>query len=187
VSRVSMFRFAWILIPLMWASCIDLASAEGRCPPGQYPIGSSQGVLGCAPIPGAQEAQMQQPGSDAPVLPPQPTGRWHSRFGAIAQSMTVSTAGLAADKPSKDEAIAEALTMCAADGARDCELLLTYSNQCAAWLVPGSQGGGNMTGLSAGKTIREAEKAARNFCKDTSGKKCKTFYSACSKPVFEKY
>ncbi|TGS15267.1 DUF4189 domain-containing protein, partial [Mesorhizobium sp. M1C.F.Ca.ET.187.01.1.1] len=33
------------------ASLPQTASAEGRCPPGQYPIGG-QGVGGCAPIPG---------------------------------------------------------------------------------------------------------------------------------------
>ena len=49
------------------------AMAEGRCPPGQYPIGG-QGVGGCAPIPGAGQS------GDGVA----PTGRWETRWGAIA-------------------------------------------------------------------------------------------------------
>ncbi|WP_313147474.1 DUF4189 domain-containing protein [Diaphorobacter nitroreducens] len=161
--------------------------AEGRCPPGQYPIGSSQGLLGCAPIPGAQQSQQGQGENDAPLLPPQPTGRWYSRFGALVQSKSTSVVGLSADKESAEEALADARMMCGSEGARDCETVFTYSNQCTAWLVPSVEGGGNLTGVSAGKTIREAEKNARKLCKDVTGKKCKTFYSACSKPVFEKF
>ncbi len=176
---------AFLLLALLCSATV--ARAEGRCPPGQYPIGSSQGVLGCAPIPGAQQSQQGQGENDARIMPPRATGRWYSRFGALVQSKSTFVVGLSADKESAEDALADARMMCGSEGARDCETVFTYSNQCAAWLVPSVEGGGNLTGISAGKSIREAEKNARKLCKDTTGKKCKTFYSACSKPVFEKF
>lgn len=51
------------------------ARAEGRCPPGQYPIGG-QGVGGCAPIPGSGTGGVQS----GPIA----TGRWIKTWGAIA-------------------------------------------------------------------------------------------------------
>lgn len=182
------------LVRLFSGLCLILVSAspvssfaEGRCPPGQYPIGSSQGVLGCAPIPGAQQSQQGQGEDDAPLMPPQPTGRWYSRFGALVQSKSTSVVGLAADKESAEDALEDARMMCGSEGARDCETVFTYSNQCTAWLVPSAESAGSLTGISAGKSIREAEKNARRLCKDATGKKCKVFYSACSLPKFEKF
>lgn len=40
------------LVLLMLAATSCSVWAEGRCPPGQFPVGG-QGMLGCAPIPGA--------------------------------------------------------------------------------------------------------------------------------------
>lgn len=53
-----------------------LAKAEGRCPPGQFPVGG-QGMEGCAPIPGG--------GGDSGPAAPVPTGEWEMRWGAIAE------------------------------------------------------------------------------------------------------
>jgi len=94
---------AFLLLALLCSATV--ARAEGRCPPGQYPIGSSQGVLGCAPIPGAQQSQQGQGENDVPIMPPRATGRWYSRFGALVQSKSTFVVGLSADKESAEEAL----------------------------------------------------------------------------------
>lgn len=50
-------RIIHLLAPLVFmiATSAFEAHAEGRCPPGQYPIGGP-GVGGCAPIPGGEGA-----------------------------------------------------------------------------------------------------------------------------------
>lgn len=64
-----------ILLVLLLAFSAS-AYAEGRCPPGQYPIGG-HGVGGCAPIPGA---------GDGSLKTPQPAGKWIKTWGAISVS-----------------------------------------------------------------------------------------------------
>jgi hypothetical protein len=58
------------------------AFAEGRCPPGQFPVGG-QGMLGCAPIPGGS-------GAAAGPSAPRPTGKWETRWGAIAEDSSAN-------------------------------------------------------------------------------------------------
>lgn len=78
-----------LIVLLIFASVPLVASAEGRCPTGQYPIGG-QGVGGCAPT-GAISG-----GSGDPV----PTGRWHKTWGAVAFSKS-DDAGAVVGKMSK--------------------------------------------------------------------------------------
>ena len=171
------------LVALAGAFYCDYARAEGgSCPPGSYPIGG-RGASGCAAIPGSGPGGQD----DIPPMPPRANGRWYDRYGAIVQSSSTAVVGLAAGNETPQGAMAEAKKMCGSNGAADCEVVLTYSNTCAAWLVPGAEGGANTSGIAAGKTIKEAERNARQFCNDAAGRKCKTFYSACSLPKFEKF
>lgn len=100
------------LLLLMLLLISDLAMAEGRCPPGQYPVGDERhGVGGCAPIPGGQAQGGAQP--SAPV----PTGEWETRWGAIAQDAARQSGGnlpigVSASKKSKREAQIEAISQC---------------------------------------------------------------------------
>ncbi len=177
------FNYWQTMILLTGLVCSGAVLAEGgSCPPGSYPVGG-KGASGCAPIPGAGQGE----DSDLPPMPPRQTGRWHSRYGAIAQSKSTALAGASAGRESAEEALAEALEKCSAEGAKDCEALLTYSNQCAAWVVPKVEGPGYRWGVAAGKTIRQAKKNAEGRCKDPKGGKCEVFYSACSEPFFEKF
>lgn len=105
--------------------------AEGRCPPGQYPIGG-QGVGGCAPIPGGAEA------ADAG---PRATGRWIKTWGAIALSPS-GASGASTGKKSKSLAAKDAEEVCAKGGASGCKVAFTYKNQCAVAVVPKSGTGG---------------------------------------------
>lgn len=83
--------------------------AEGRCPPGQYPVGSESGVQGCAPIPGA--------GGPGAAGAPVATGQWETRWGALAQDAAPAEGrnlaiGVAASKVSRREAKSIAIAEC---------------------------------------------------------------------------
>lgn len=94
----------------------DLAWAEGRCPPGQYPIGG-QGAGGCAPIPASQGE-----GSSGPRA----IGKWIKTWGALSRSVVTGDVGASVGKRSKAEAVAEAQSRCATCGAKDCSVGITY-------------------------------------------------------------
>lgn len=106
------------------------AFAEGRCPPGQYPVGD-QNVGGCAPIP-----------SSGPAVPAsRPTGKWETRWGAIARDASPTPGarlaiGVAESQRTKKAASAVALAQCVEGGGNDCRVLLAYNNQCAALSGP---------------------------------------------------
>ena len=152
------------------------AGAEGRCPPGQYPVGGP-GVLGCAPIPGYGG---QQEGA-APV----PAGKWLTTWGAIAESPTTDLMGVSVGEGSKEIAEQVAVRRCALEGDPNCTISFVYHNQCVAVAQPSSgQGAGRVAGAP---TEAEAIGAAIAKCSDTGGGHCFKFYSNCSRPVFMKY
>lgn len=85
-----------------------LTFAEGRCPPGQYPIGDSR-APGCAPIPA---------GGGGAAEGPRATGRWRKTWGAIATSST-GASGTVTGEVKKSDAANNAVSECASSGARD--------------------------------------------------------------------
>ena len=179
-----MFRFVALLFLLAVTIALPVElRAEGACPPGFYPIGG-QGVQGCAPIPGAAPSN-QGPSSNPG--PPTPTGRWHDTWGAVAGSSSTSWAGSATDQPSKARAEKVALQKCADEGAKDCSVLMSYYNQCFAWVVPVSKSKGSRSGMGTGQTLDIATAVANKKCIDTTGRACEMFYSDCAKPTFEKF
>ncbi|WP_325051572.1 DUF4189 domain-containing protein [Stenotrophomonas sp. ZAC14D2_NAIMI4_7] len=157
------------------------AHAEGGCPPGSYPIGG-QGVQGCAPIPGAGGGQS---GSSIPT-PPRPTGRWHDAWGAIAHSKSTSVVGTASAETSRRSAERTALKKCAVEGAKDCAVVMAYTNQCFAWVIPNVGGPGAQSGMARAATMELANELAQKECKDGAGDACKPFYSDCAEPTFER-
>lgn len=164
------------LVFLLGISYFHNVSAEGRCPPGQYPIGD-QGVGGCAPIPGAGGGARE----------PEPAGQWHKTWGAIASSDATADAGVATGRLSKENAEQMALADCGRRGASDCRVIYTYRNQCVAWLVPSTQDGSSRAGLASAKDSAEARKYAQQSCVDTGGKACTVAYENCTKPVYESF
>lgn len=124
-----------LLLLLGLLSSATVAYAEGRCPPGQYPVGSSQGVLGCAPIPGGGS------GASAPAAPV-PSGKWEKRWGAIAGDVSanargaVRATGVSESRKSKAEAQSVALEQCRGAGGQKCAVMFTYNNQCVALADP---------------------------------------------------
>jgi len=159
-----------------WSSTV---SAEGRCPPGQYPIGG-QGFAGCAPIPNA---------SPQPPQRPQPTGKWLDRWGAISLSSTTGSAGTATGRVSRSEAVAEAQERCAASGAKDCKSSLSYKNQCAVLLGPAADAPAaeRYSALAKAATVEEAIVAAQTNCGPGGRGRCELAFQDCAKPVFEEF
>lgn len=154
-----------------------VAFAEGGCPPGQYPIGG-QGVVGCAPIPGAKPS-----GNAAP------SGRWETRWGAIAEDRSPSpgqslATGLAKSMPSKRAATNAALDRCRAKGGNKCEIRISYYNQCVALADPVSASGDMVGGVSTASRALGLEKvraqALAECSSQNSGARCALAYSACS-------
>jgi len=170
VSRVSLFRYAWILIPLMWASGMDFASAEGRCPPGQYPMGD-HGVGGCAPIPGA--------GQSAPEENP---GHWVKTWGAFASSAN-GDAGSATGHQAKASAERQAIERCGHWGATDCTVTYTYYNQCYA--AVGAKRPDNGVKFNSGATKAQAVERAVQDCRNAGSQECAVVHSDCTKPFFQ--
>lgn len=100
-------RMIHLLAPMvfMFATSALEAQAEGRCPPGQYPIGG-QGVGGCAPIPG---------GEGAATSGPRATGKWIKTWGAISLAPS-GASGSSTGRVRKTEAVEEAQRKCAESG-----------------------------------------------------------------------
>lgn len=163
----------WCIAAMFGLCALPFTSlAEGRCPPGQYPIGG-QGAGGCAPVPAS--------GGDSQS--PVPTGRWIKTWGAIATSAG-GDAGVSKGKLSKNEAARESLERCSKWGATDCKVGLTYKNQCVA-AVAADKGLG--TKLNTGATIEAATERATEDCRRAGSGTCKLEYSGCSEPYFEKF
>lgn len=163
------------------------AFAEGACPPGQYPIGG-QGVQGCAPIPGG--------GGGTSTPEPRATGKWETRWGAIAEDASADSrgvplaTGVSESKKSKREASKVAIEQCRAGGGQKCEVTATYNNQCIAVAdpKPRSQGGpgGKSSVFSAG-TAAQAKDLAIKGCSVAPNSDCSISYSACSMSEFKSF
>lgn len=168
--------FGWILVVSFLSAWSIEAHAEGRCPPGQYPVGG-QGVGGCAPIPGG-------PGGSA--AQPRATGKWIKTWGAISTSPATGAAGVTTGKFRKAEALAQARSQCASKGATDCTAGFAYKNQCVA-LVDPPPGSGRRSGVSSGPTVEVAVRSATETCQKSGEAPCVVSYSDCTKPVFEAF
>jgi hypothetical protein len=147
------------------------AFAANGCPYGESPTGprSDGNPLGCVPDPQA----------DTNAQPAQPSGRWETRWGAIATHNKVGTLGAVTNFASKREAKKAALAECkATGGSADCQILITYYNQCAvvAW--------GDSYVLAQGKeTIPAATQLGLSRCGEKTTN-CKIVYAECSLPVW---
>ena len=154
-------------------SVSNAALAEGRCPPGSYPIGG-QGVQGCAPISASGTGGGE----------PRPTGRWIKTWGAIALSPE-GASGAATGRRSKSSAAKDAESVCINAGGRACNVAFTFKNQCAAAAVPSAGKGGTSFGSSANEAT--SKELALKECRAGGGLDCRTVYSACSEPEFESF
>ena len=178
-SGMSRFSFScfgsrvlsWLMACLLaFATSNTPASAQMACPQGVTP-GSSQ----CLPTGGAQQSQ-----------PPVPKPRWRLTWGAIAMSSRTGEVGTSVGRFSKREATREAMEKCQHLGGKECEIAITYRNQCAvvAWASEGGAPTGGAAFVQGAATISEASELAISACsKSRGGGECSIVYSACSEPL----
>lgn len=150
------------------------ALAEGRCPPGHYPIGG-QGAGGCAPIPAAGTVDDS----------PKPLGRWHKTWGAFAFSEDASELGIALKRPSKRAALRDAEGLCAANGGVGCKGGFSFKNQCAA-IVSGMSAEKGFIQYGGAATEARARVLAVDTC-ERKGGRCEIMYSGCTEQIFERF
>ncbi|RFF51650.1 DUF4189 domain-containing protein [Xanthomonas campestris] len=149
---------------------IDVSLAQTACPNGVAP-GSPQ----CGPDSGTSRGSI-------PTPPPRPTGEWIKTWGAIARSSSTGEAGSAVGKISEREAQQAAIRQCALGGAGDCEVRLSYQNQCAALVSSHSQ-----SFYQSSSTEKIAIGLAVKSCEGSNSGSCKVVYSECSEPIFRKF
>lgn len=170
------------LVLLIYTFC-DYATAEGNCPPGQFPIGG-QGAVACAPMPQSGSATPQES---------RPLGKWIKTWGAIALGTVNSSPfyGVPTGALSESEAKQQSLERCAKLGPNNCRVTLTYQNQCAAIGEPQINGKPNPDGLIQfiGRSSKEkaAEDALTQCKKRNPEMQCKVIYEECSEPIFKRY
>jgi hypothetical protein len=167
-----MRKFA--LVCALAIGSINVTSAEGRCPPGQYPVGDDR-AGGCAPIPGSGGNQSAAPAS---------TGRWIKTWGAIALSPN-GASGTVTGKVRKAEASNAAVAQCSAAGGTDCRVSFTYKNQCAAAVI--ANGGLTGTKFGSAATEQAAGGIALHDCRSAGGVGCEVICASCTEPYFERF
>jgi len=101
------------------------------------------------------------------------------RFGAFAMSKGSGWSGWSIDGVSKALAEREALDQCRdrSEGANDCEVIISFRNQCGSVV-----GGENHSGFGKAGTLVRARAIAREICEEM-GAGCKVFWEGCSYPT----
>ncbi|GAB6197003.1 DUF4189 domain-containing protein [Lysobacter xanthus] len=150
-------------------------AAAQNCAPG-IPQG---GNPACIP-PNAPGSPYYDPPAPRPLPPPVPSGEWESRYGSIVADYANARVGVSVRQPSEEAAQRAALADCQSLGGQNCELVMTYFNQCVAMAWP-VQGGTAYTVRES--TRQKAERWALEKCA-AEGKGCEMSYSECSLPVF---
>lgn len=160
---LALFIFFFLLFP-------SPTEAEGNCPEGYYPIGTPSGQAGpqgCAPIPGYSSQQNE-------TLRPPP--HWISRWLAVAADGPNGILGTAVDLATPEDAKRLAMRDCINQGGKQCEIVLSQGNGCAA--MAAGKTGWNVQGA---ETIDEAKEKSMQVCADSSPG-CVVYFSACSLP-----
>lgn len=105
--------------------------------------------------------------------------RLEDRFGALAMSRKTGKSGWFQDAATEQEADMRALEQCRqrSDLADDCEILISFQNQCA--VVVRSE---RHTGYARAGDIVSARQAAMDSCEALGGI-CEVFREGCSYPV----
>lgn len=169
---------AGLFVSMFFLMICGVSRAQTACP-GGVAAGSAQ----CGPSPTnhlpAQPAQTQTTTRRVP------TGQWRDSWGAVAVDSKVGSVGASVEMPSESSARADALRRCSKSGARDCELLQAFLNQCIALAWPKSMEGRVVSQTEM--TVEKAGEKAISICVDAGGVKCDVVYSVCLEPVFEPY
>lgn len=142
------------------------ASAEDGCPPGFIPNAAGTPNMQCIPAGGL--------GGANGVFE-----KWERRWGAFTNDVDTGKIGVATAMTTKRKAVKEAMRDCQARGGTQCQLLLTYTNQCAA-IATGPQANGTYAISSAGGVnATVAKRVAMDECTKRSDS-CEIFLTECS-------
>lgn len=157
-----------VLFLMLSVACVP---AFAQCPAGI----PSAGNPGCIPPDQSNSPYYQQNGGASSG----PREEWAHRWGAIAMDTSRNSVGIGVAEMMSSERKAKttALQDCRSKGGKQCELQLTYHDQCGV-LVWAAVGHNTMR---AG-TVEEAEKMALDKCAQDGLKDCKVYYSSCSYP-----
>ena len=117
--------------------------------------------------PGAQSGNGYSPAKTI-ILPDQ--------WGAIAADVRGGVLGVSTLASRERIAKKNALRECRSKGGSNCEVMLSYMNQCAAFVI-GSDVAVARHGLDEGA----AKESALNYCR-SNDVNCRVYYSACSLP-----
>lgn len=154
------------------------AKAENGCPAGMTPNPAPTGTPGanqCVPF-----TNFGGP-SDAP---PPPRGYWAKRWGAYAFDDEASKVGTAGGMSSEGKAKKAALAHCKSKGGLNCQIQMTYNNQCAV-VVSGEKSNGSwFVSFQSAATLEEASSLAEGHCNESGASGCKIFFSDCSYAEF---
>lgn len=153
--------------------CLSGSAWSQGCPAGI----PSAGNPACIP-PDRENSPYYHDSSGTAATTPQ--ARWKLTWGAIAIDSFSGDVGTAVGKFSKGDAKHDAMDRCSAQGARKCESVLSYQNQCAVIAWPQVIGYGVI--VQGGPSVAVASKIALSTCK-ANGVACKIVYSDCTKPV----
>ncbi|WP_213947925.1 DUF4189 domain-containing protein [Luteibacter sp. dw_328] len=157
------------LVLLAASILLNVANAEGGCPPGQYPQ-QGQGWQTCVPIPNASSNNGASQITHVPST-------WRDQWQAVATDTPHGVLGKSIDKISGPEAEAAAMSDCRTKGGVDCRIEISISNGCVAMVV-----GSKFMNVKASENQNEAKKLAMSQCQsdDTN---CRVYYSECSLPI----
>lgn len=105
--------------------------------------------------------------------------RIEDRFGAFAMSEGSGWSGWAVDGESKVIAEQHALEQCRdrSGGSVDCEVVISFQNQCGSVV-----GSADHSGFGTAGTLTRARQIAMEACEEL-GSGCKVFWEGCSYPV----
>lgn len=143
------------------------AYAEGGCPPGERPINTTP--------PEGSAASMA---SCMPYETETPAVRWANRWGAVADD-GAGAFGASANESSKKKAQKAAIADCKKNGGAQCNVYMTYSNQCIA----------HATSDVSSNTARAPDEASARqdslagCAKSGNGRACRIHYTASSLAV----
>lgn len=146
---------------------IAAGSVSAQCAPGIPSAGNPT----C--IPPNQTNSPYHQGPAQGVTPPEPKVVFADRWGAIALDTSSGSVGYSTDETSKQRASRAAIADCQTDGSRNCEVLTSYYNQCAA--ISQDDGGGFVFAAAA----PQVDEAKRTSLKNCGKATCSVVYSNC--------
>ena len=154
-------------LALISGSLASSAHAEQGCPQGFTPNAAGTPGIQCIPIGGQTHGVA---GGGSATVP-----NWQTRWGSIAVDNASGMTGIQGNMLSRRKAERSALAHCREKGGANCEVKITYYNQCGvlAW-------GDGMMSTASAPTRKEAAGLAIAEYERAAGAQCQVFFSDCS-------